>query len=776
MSENDDNACIGLEFMPVEKARGILEKFDFDRPVSKWKPNWILSLVRIIGIPHHQYLISYISKDMIITRLLLAYNNCLWNPEIVIDMNFYQPLLTYLIKNNTDSFTVYNVICAIVRTANECSAEPNISKMKNYLHFIRSSLANETIYTMAIKIAIFKLSHFGIPDLLDVRVMDVILSEYTPEEAENVLYAIQSGRLPVVKYFFQRNFINDIKSSDRSKKHFLKKFRHNEFIDVYLKMYINQAIKFKYNELVIYFLESVKDAVGYNRTKEFVEKHMTMKNDREEVHPLYDCDKDVFMYFNKHYPKIIKPAVYIKYITPRTFNVVRNECNFKKYTMFMLYNIYMNDADEFDKIRHNDIYESGLFTNFKFTSADFYAFLKSTDYFINNTKKKDEKLYNREIVIRMNILKVAMANAAIHFTKSTIFKTNTTINLFTAVKKIETPAFRMQFFDIWFTSYADILSADVDRAIEYLLTLMCEYEYLYHDVWWNRILTYINSKWFKQDNARNVLRDVFNFHSTTDVSIPGSVIFAFYTKFTAIESDDYGLIVPLYQIVKRDCPEQYKQVANKLTVPGIVSYMYTSNSCENHSCYMDICDDIIDVTEWMETDMKECVYTDRVPPEYIESCDIQVPADSVFRGLSFRSKQCHQLETILNGVFLNIVKSIRSKYDFPRRINKIILDWCLCKIDKLSDVSDLHYFKFFHHICSMNDIAATISSIFLSDIFKHTIGDIQREMLMDRIIYIAHYYNKYIFRNIFDHIRRSIVDPSILEFFDVRFDRLLHIK
>lgn len=754
MSGIEDDECIGLEIMPVEKARAILEKFDFDRPVSKWKPNWILSLVRIIRIPHHQYLIGYISKNMIIARLLLAYNNCLLSPEIVIDMDFYQPILSYLIKHNTDSFTVYNVICAIVRTANVYNVESTFSKMKNYLHFIRSSLADEMAYTMAVKIAIFKLSNFGIPDSIDARVLNLILSEYAVSDPENVLHAISSGRMPVVEHFFKKDFIDRIKSSSGLKNHFLNKVKYNEFIDTNLKMYIDLATKFKYSELIIHFLENVKDAVGYNRTREFVEKHMVMKNDRKEIHPLYDCDRDLFTYFNKNYPKIIKPAVYIKYITPRTFNVVRDVCNFKKYTMFMLYNIYMNDADEFDKLSLVDL---------KITPTDFYAFVKNTDFFLNSIDEKYKKLYNKEIIIRWNILKVAMKTAVIHSKPRRI-------DLFTAVKKIESPGFRMNFFDVWFTSYADILSTEMDRAIEYVLTLVCKYEYLYHDMCWSRILTYINSKWFKQDNARNVLNDVFNFHGTFGVSIPGPVILALYSKFTVIESDDYRLIVPLYESVKHECPEQYKDIVKKITVPGVVSYMYTSSSCENHSCYMDLCDDIDDATDWMDFYMEDCVYADQVTPEYAESCDIPVNADSVFRGLRFRSKQCHHLETLLNGVFLNIVKSIRSKYDFPKRINKIILDRCLYKIDRISDPSDLHYFKFFHQICSMIDVASTISSI-LSDIFKHSIGDIQREILMDRIIYISHYY-KYIFRNIFDHIRRSIVDHTILEFFDNRFDRL----
>jgi len=105
-------------------------------------------------------------------------------------------------------------------------------------------------------------------------------------------------------------------------------------------------------------IQTLYQVVERKRVDAYILKNWKMKkivNSKDTVHPLYDCDRDTFVYFQTTYgARMINDVFVNMYVTPETFAAIRDVYNFKYYTVFSLYNILLTAPDEIDSLP-NDI-------------------------------------------------------------------------------------------------------------------------------------------------------------------------------------------------------------------------------------------------------------------------------------------------------------------------------------------------------------------------------------------------------------------------------------
>lgn len=645
---------IGAARISASDAYDLLSAHDFEQPAGKWRRDALLSVINIYK-HHHCNAIGYVSEKMCVSRLLLAYNNGELDnadPETLssIDMDFMYSAMAYEINPDADMFTLYNCLCAVVRISQrlhpteEYYTDPG-SPLKSFFHVLRANVNNDVIYATAVKFAVFNMVDFGLPSALSVSAMRLLCTEYTDKSPRNVLHAIESGRRDVVEYFARRDFFDDPTVMDKQ-----------QYVSEWLGVIVDKSVECKKPEMAVYFLQQFARAASRSRALKWIENNMKMS---DRPHVLYDCCPGVFQYFAEMCPKIIRPAVYIKHIAPGTFVFARERVPFKRYTIFLMHNIYTTSPAEYDAIvgRGADEFVRAV----HLVPADFYA-------------------YARRPTIDPGI-KMKIINDVLRFATAAERRQPLKLNLHKIVLEIDDQSFRLELFNVCFTTYRSIFTRELAEATWLMIMTMCKDSLEY----WPDIVRFVSSDVIGDKRARDILSSVVDGDEgryEMSLALPAPVLHAIQEKFTEIDYRDYNIFLPIYQSVKHWSSDATARFVRKLSVPGVVSFMFDWTHSHPDWWY-ELC---VDIKNTWATDRGSSVppppdgwcqprYADRPDAEYTENVDVIGVDDKLVAGLDFMPTMpdCQMHEKILNGVFVNFVHAACRDTDIKWRVIRVIL-------------------------------------------------------------------------------------------------------
>lgn len=703
------------DYVPLSTARDILSSFDVNQPVSKWKPQCIWSLINVYV--HHHHLIEYIAPN-VVDRLMLAFNKNALPADVRITLDFFQQIVfcNDMSSDIFKPFTMYNVICAIVRCASNCiNTDPRTRNLVQlYLTTIRARFST-VAYSTALKIVLFNMASFGIPDNTDSTVLIALAEEYDRRDPENVIHAIKTGRMVLIEYFFKKDFMESALGKTESYRWLLK--------------YFTRAVTGSNYSLCVNFIETLvaagKPACYVN---EFVTKYLRMKNDLP--HLLYDCDLKTFEYFYTRYSKIISPAVYIKNISPETFTMVRHLCNFKPYTLHLLHNIRITNPNEFNTIVGEDF-------KLYFTPQIFYKYA-------NRPNRNDD-----ECAVRLEIVNIALRFDA--------RMSKPTLNLDIAFWKINRDyGFRMMVFDLWFNQYIDAEADDdnVRRAVFNAVRFACTTPLI--DIQWSNIEKYLISKHFTEESAKDMLNIIMDCEHITREFIPVKILYTIQSKISVFDDDDYVKYLKCYTPIVQSWSSLWNnrlvdKFLSKLSIPRVMMAVIELKWVDD---WYVICSEIARAKHRALTTAEPSVPKTAEPSayardiDYYKYCHHNLKDEPLFRGLYIgdHDYKYQMYETMLNGVFMSMINANRTGIAPNYTINMDII--YEIRMNIVSSIhEDKHWIKLYLLLfCEiLNLYNRTIHSSIAIDTTKAcdklynlsavVPGSVQVEISMDRMIF-----------------------------------------